>query len=419
MPQRRKKRSVRLGLVGSALGGGLAAITLQGATTAHLSAGEPAALAAATRPAADGVAEADGSLWTDSGSWTQFGHLAAPVVGWTPRPGGGAWEVAADGGVFTRGGAPFLGGLGGHRLAAPIVGIAVTPSGNGYWLVGADGGVFNFGDARYHGGTGGVRLARPVVGMAVTPSGNGYWLVGADGGVFNFGDARYHGGTGGVRLARPVVGIAATDTADGYWLVGADGGVFSFGDARFAGSAAGRGNLVALSVTADGTGYDVVGIDGSFWEFRPAAIPVERHVAIPKIEVAAAEAAAAAATAQQRDAQTRARAVTVALSEVGRPYVYGAAGPNAFDCSGLTEYAYGQAGISLPHNTVQQFDVTAHIGAAQLQPGDLVFFYSGLSHVGVYLGGGQMVDAPHAGAAVRVETMQWFGPITGASDPTL
>jgi cell wall-associated NlpC family hydrolase len=66
---------------------------------------------------------------------------------------------------------------------------------------------------------------------------------------------------------------------------------------------------------------------------------------------------------------------------------------------------------------VQQFDVTARIGAAQLQPGDLVFFYSGLSHVGIYLGNGQMVDAPHAGAAVRIEATQWFGPIMAATDP--
>src|ERR1700722_529400 len=75
--------------------------------------------------------------------------------------------------------------------AAPVVGIAKTPSGNGYWLVGADGGVFTFGDARFFGSTGGVHLDEPVVGMAVTPSGNGYWLVGADGGVFTFGDARF------------------------------------------------------------------------------------------------------------------------------------------------------------------------------------------------------------------------------------
>jgi cell wall-associated NlpC family hydrolase len=419
MPLRRKKRSVRLSLVGSALGGGLSAIALQGAMPVQLSGAEPAAASTATAPVADGIAEADGSLWSMSGSWTQFGHLAAPVVGWVPRPGGGAWEVAADGGVFSRGGAPFYGGLGGRHLSAPIVGIAATPSGRGYWLVGRDGGVFAFGDARYHGGTAEVRLQAPIVGMAPTPDGSGYWLVGADGGVFSFGDARFHGGTGGVRLARPVVGIAATGTGNGYWLVGADGGVFSFGDARYAGSASGRGNMLTLSVTADGTGYDVVCIDGSIWEFRPATIPVEQHVAIPKIEVATAEAAASAATTQQRGAQIRARAVTVALSEVGKPYVYGAVGPSGFDCSGLTEYAYGQAGISLPHNTVQQFEVTAHIGAAQLQPGDLVFFYSGLSHVGVYLGNGQMVDAPHSGASVRVEAIQWFGPITGASDPAL
>ena len=102
-----------------------------------------------------------------------------------------------------------------NSLVAPIVGMAVTPSGAGYFLVGADGGVFAFGDAVFRGSMGGGALAAPIVGMAVTPSGDGYYLSGADGGVFAFGSATYSGGP--AANAGPIVAIAAT--ANGYLLV--------------------------------------------------------------------------------------------------------------------------------------------------------------------------------------------------------
>ncbi|MGH9155117.1 MAG: sialidase family protein, partial [Acidimicrobiales bacterium] len=133
--------------------------------------------------------------------------------------------VAADGGVFAYGDAPFLGSAGDLALRRPVVGTATTPTGAGYWLVATDGGVFAFGDARFLGSTGGLALAGPVVGMAPTPTGAGYWLVAADGGVFAFGDARFLGSTGELALARPIVGIAPTPSGAGYWLAAADGGV--------------------------------------------------------------------------------------------------------------------------------------------------------------------------------------------------
>jgi cell wall-associated NlpC family hydrolase len=106
-------------------------------------------------------------------------------------------------------------------------------------------------------------------------------------------------------------------------------------------------------------------------------------------------------------------AARIALQYVGVPYVWGGASPSGFDCSGLVMYVYGRLGISLPHYTVSQWDVTQPISLAEAQPGDLIFF-NGLSHVGMYLGGGQMVDAPHTGAVVRVESIYGFGSIDGA-----
>ena len=147
----------------------------------------------------------------------------------------GYWSVAADGGVFAFGSAPFAGSTGALRLAAPVVGMAPTPSGRGYWLVASDGGVFAFGDATFHGSTGAIRLNRPVVGMSPTPSGKGYWLVASDGGIFAFGDAAFSGSTGAIRLNQPVVGMTPTPSGRGYWLAASDGGVFAFGDAVFPG----------------------------------------------------------------------------------------------------------------------------------------------------------------------------------------
>jgi cell wall-associated NlpC family hydrolase len=101
------------------------------------------------------------------------------------------------------------------------------------------------------------------------------------------------------------------------------------------------------------------------------------------------------------------QALRAALTRVGDPYVWGAAGPNAFDCSGLVLWAYAQVGISLLHYTGDQWNEGEHISRDQLEPGDLVFFFSDLSHVGMYLGNGLMVDAPTFGIPVHVEPIYW------------
>lgn len=108
-----------------------------------------------------------------------------------------------------------------------------------------------------------------------------------------------------------------------------------------------------------------------------------------------------------------ARALRFALTRQGDPYVWGAAGPSAFDCSGLVMWAYEQVGIQLPHFTGDQWMSGVHISRDQLQPGDLVFFYPDIGHVGMYIGDGLMVDAPDFGETVRVEPVFW-GEYIGA-----
>ncbi len=103
--------------------------------------------------------------------------------------------------------------------------------------------------------------------------------------------------------------------------------------------------------------------------------------------------------------------VSLALQYLGVPYLWGGATPSGFDCSGLVQYVYAQLGVSLPHNTVAQWhDPSAlSIPRDQLQPGDLVFF-NRLDHVGIYIGGGYIIDAPHTGTDVRIDSLNegWY-----------
>ncbi|RVU17872.1 NlpC/P60 family protein [Streptomyces antnestii] len=109
-----------------------------------------------------------------------------------------------------------------------------------------------------------------------------------------------------------------------------------------------------------------------------------------------------------------AAAIAYAYKALGSPYVWGATGPNAFDCSGLTQAAYRSAGISLPRTTYSQINAGPRIPRSQLQPGDLVFFYSGISHVGLYIGGGKMIHAPNPSAPVRIAPIDQM-PFAGAT----
>ena len=101
------------------------------------------------------------------------------------------------------------------------------------------------------------------------------------------------------------------------------------------------------------------------------------------------------------------QALKWALTRIGDPYVWGAAGPDSFDCSGLVMWAYAQVGISLEHFTGDQWNEGEHVSIAQLEPGDLVFFYADISHVGMYIGNGLMVDAPTFGQDVQIQPVMW------------
>jgi peptidoglycan DL-endopeptidase CwlO len=105
------------------------------------------------------------------------------------------------------------------------------------------------------------------------------------------------------------------------------------------------------------------------------------------------------------DGSLGSKAAQAACSKIGRPYVFGAEGPSTFDCSGLTKWAWAQASggrINLYHYTVTQFNTTQRVSRSQLRPGDLVFFFSDMHHMGMYVGGNWIVHAPHTGDVVRM-----------------
>jgi len=111
-----------------------------------------------------------------------------------------------------------------------------------------------------------------------------------------------------------------------------------------------------------------------------------------------------------------AAAVRFAMAQVGKPYAYGAAGPSAYDCSGLTMAAWGAAGVALPHSSGAQTGSGTRVSESQLQPGDLVFYYSPVSHVGIYIGNGLIVNAENPSTGVRVTGLHSM-PYVGAVRP--
>ena len=108
-----------------------------------------------------------------------------------------------------------------------------------------------------------------------------------------------------------------------------------------------------------------------------------------------------------------ASAIAFARAEMGKPYVYGGGGPDAFDCSGLTAWAWGHAGHPLPHSSEAQYYDTTHVSVSELQPGDLVFWGMPPHHVGLYVGGGMMLDALHSGTVVQYDSIYMESDLIG------
>jgi cell wall-associated NlpC family hydrolase len=126
------------------------------------------------------------------------------------------------------------------------------------------------------------------------------------------------------------------------------------------------------------------------------------HRVDPTVSVTRARALPVGPTAAAR------KAVSFALAQVGKPYVFGAAGPGAYDCSGLTMAAWASAGVHLPHSAAEQYSYGVHVPESGLEPGDLLFFYQPIGHVTIYVGDGLMVSAPTEGEDVQVVPLSYF-----------
>jgi cell wall-associated NlpC family hydrolase len=133
------------------------------------------------------------------------------------------------------------------------------------------------------------------------------------------------------------------------------------------------------------------------------SVPATAHAAVAKVEPHAAQPVTGVTT-------VGAVAVADAMRLRGVPYVWGGATPAGFDCSGFTAYVYAKLGIRLAHSTYAQWDAGTHVARNALRPGDLVFF-DGIGHVGIYIGGGRFIHAPHTGAVVSIDRLSsaWYG----------
>ncbi|GAA2490781.1 C40 family peptidase [Streptomyces thermolineatus] len=136
-------------------------------------------------------------------------------------------------------------------------------------------------------------------------------------------------------------------------------------------------------------------------------LTAEEQAALKEEEERASRASTSRASLGNEGSATQraASAFAVAQGKVGSPYVYGASGPSSFDCSGLTSWSFAQVGVAIPRTSQQQANIGTRLTQSQLQPGDLVFFYSDLHHVGFYAGNGQILHAPKPGAVVRYESI--------------
>lgn len=145
-----------------------------------------------------------------------------------------------------------------------------------------------------------------------------------------------------------------------------------------------------------------------------AALQAKREAAA---RVASARLAAASHPTQSLSyAAKAAKAIAFARAQLGKPYVWGATGPNSYDCSGLVQAAWRAAGVDLPRTTWDQINAGTRVPISDLEPGDLVFYFSDISHVAMYIGNGMMIQAPHTGAVIDIQPVTEM-PIYGATRP--
>jgi len=210
-------------------------------------------------------------------------------------------------------------------------------------------------------------------------------------------------------------------------------------------SAIDRVQVLELLASHDGDLLDRLGLAGKAYDARKqdlAAAEREAAAEVARLDAKKAEVERAVARTRELLRQMKARsaspsptpspapspppssgggsgagaaAVRYAMAQVGKPYCYGGAGPSCYDCSGLTMMAWRQGGVSLPHSSSAQYSVGRRISASELQPGDLIFRYSPISHVSMYIGNGQQVSATRTGDYVRVQSL--YGSIVGYARP--
>ncbi len=409
----------------------------------------------ATTPDGGGywLVAADGSIYTygDAGFYGSLSNVALsrPVVGLETTPDGdGYWLVGADGGVFAFGDAAYYGSLT-KPLTAPTVHLATSNDGRGYWLTDSAGVVTGYGDAGQFGTTnqsaGAGLLGAFVVGMAVpnvkpladvpagyvaldqqaaaTCPGLPWEILTAIGKVeSDFGRSTLPGVSSGANAAGAAgpmqigVGGAAGNTFSAYsHPVRADEAatpsppgqkppsVYNPADAVFA---------AARDLCTNGGGKP---------DKLNSAILAYNHAQWYATEVETLAAQYAGSSHYGETSAPVATAIQLAVSQIGTPYVWGGSSPdNGFDCSGLVQWAYGAAGVSLPRTSEAQWADLSHIApGTPLQAGDLVFFEpapDGPGHVGIYLGGNLMIDAPHTGANVRIDAID-MSSYVGAATP--
>jgi cell wall-associated NlpC family hydrolase len=180
--------------------------------------------------------------------------------------------------------------------------------------------------------------------------------------------------------------------------------------------AAAKRELARIAATEKQLGKEKAEIDAKAAEAKELLGRLKERAAAASRSSERTSAAPAAAAAAVPASGRAGAAVRYALAQVGDAYVYGAAGPSAFDCSGLTMMAWAQAGVSLPHSSGAQMGSGSHVSQSQLQPGDLVFYYSPVSHVGIYIGNGQIVNAENPSVGVKITGVNSM-PYAGAVRP--